>query len=329
MRENCMNRTIGRRLVIIGIFALLLFLTVSSSFAEPDYTTECGDCHTISAGYTMSSNSTGNATVGVPFTLRISAQKPSVGGVNFYLSVQAGWADNDEFTFTPFYIQDGGGADLSVANFLITYDFTFTPESVGNYTIRAWCATSAASQFIDIPILVADVPDVTPPVIDSPSDISYDVATTGHNIIWTPTDDRPVEFNIRLNGSVVLSGGWDGNPVVINVDYLSPGVYEYNLTVIDEGGNAVSDVVFVTVTGELPTTTTTTTSSITTTTETSTSTTTTSGGNSGVPNPGDNDEVLTTATFSLIMLAMGGFVAILSLLLILDRFNILSRLRGS
>lgn len=324
-----MNRTFKRKLVVVTVCTLIIFLAASTTFAEPDYTTECGDCHSVSPSYTMSSNSTGNATIGIPFTLRISAAKPSVGGVNFYLSVQAGWADNDEFTFTPFYIQDGSGEDLTLANWNVTYEFTFTPLTVGNHTIRAWCSSSAASQSIDIPIDVADVPDETPPLIDNPSDIAYDVATTGHNIIWTPTDDRPVVFNIKRNGTIVLSGGWNGEPITINVDYLSPGTYEYNLTVIDEGNNAVSDVVIVSVTGELPTTATSTTTTTTTTETSTTTTTTTSGGNTGVPSPGDNDEVLTTATFSLIMLAMLGFVGILSLLLILDRFNILSRIRGS
>lgn len=301
-----MNRTIRSKLVLIGIFALTLFLVTSSTFAEPDYTTECGSCHSVSSAYTMSSNSTGTALIGESFTLRINATKPSVGGTNFYLSVQAGWADNDYFAFTPESIQDNSGEDLTPANFIITYDFTFTPESVGNYTIRAWCATSSASQFIDIPIDVADVPDVIAPILDNPSDIEYDVLTTGHNITWTPYDEHPSRFTIWLNGVVVLSGGWDGQPIMINVDYLSPGTYEYNLTVVDVGGNTVSDVVIVTVTGELPTTTTTT-------------PITTTGGNP-VPTD-DNDEVLTTASFSLILLVTVGIVGILSFLLILERWR--------
>jgi len=311
-----MNQTIRRNLVLTGIFVLIIFLAASSTFAEPEFTTECGNCHDISPSYTMSSNSTGTGLIGNPFTLRITATKPSVGGTNFYLSVQAGWADNDYFIFTPVSIQDNSAGDLTPANFLITHDFTFTPESIGNYTIRAWCSTFSASHFIDIPIYVIDVPDETSPVLDSPPDITYEVSTTSHDITWTPTDEHPSEFNIKINGTVVLSGGWDGKPIVINVDYLSPGTYEYNLTVIDIGGNTVYDVVIVTVTGELPTTTT---ETVTTTTETSTTSTATSGGNPGVPE--DDDEVLTTTSFSLIMVSTGIIIGILGLGLILSRWR--------
>jgi len=261
----------------------------------------------------MSSNSTGTALKGEPFTLRINATKPSVGGTNFYLSLQAGWADNDYFTFTPESIQDNSGEDLNPANFIITHDFNFTPESSGNYTIRAWCATSAASQFIDIQINVTDIPDITAPIVDSPSDIEYDVLTTGHRIIWTPYDERPSMFTLQLNGVIILSGSWSGQPIMINIDYLSPGTYEYNLTVIDVGGNTASDVVIVTVTGELPITTTTPT------TDTTTTPITATGGNPIPPN--DNNEELTTTSFGYIMVAMIGIVGILSFLLILERWR--------
>ncbi len=309
-----MNRTIRKKLVITSVVALLMFLAVSSTYAEPDYTSECGGCHTPNPSFTMSSNSTGNATIEVPFTLRITAQKPSMGGVNFYLSVQAGWADNDEFSFTPFHVQDGSGEDLTSANWNVTYDFTFTPNSVGNYTIRAWCSTGSSSQSIDIPIDVKDIPDVTAPTVDSPSDIEYNVLTTGHNITWTPYDENPSHFDVDLNGTSVLSGVWDGQPIYINIDYLGPGTYEYTLIAFDIGGNNVTDIVIVTVTGEVPTTTTTTTSTTTTTT-----TTTTTGGSTGTPV--DDEKLIETTTFSFIILAMGGIVGVLSFLLILDRWR--------
>ena len=319
-----MNRTIKGMMIITSIVALILLLSVSSTFATPDLTAECGGCHTVNPAFIMASNSTGNATVGESFTLRITCEKPTAGGFNFWLSVQTGWADNDDFNFTPASIQDGSVEDLSSNYWNVTHDFTFIPESVGNYTIRAWCSTSGGSQFIDIPIEVLDVPDVTPPIIDSPSDINYDVVTTGHTITWNATDDHPTEFNVQLNGTVVLSGGWDGQPIVINVDYLGPGTYEYKLTVFDKGWNNATDSVIITVTGELPTTattTTTTTSTTTTSTTTSTSTTTTTTTGGGPGTPADDDELVETATFSLILVSLGVIVGILSFLLIFERWR--------
>ena len=171
-----------RNLGIITIIALFVLGGAFSAIAEQDYDTECGGCHTINPSWSMASNSTGNATVGVPFTLRINATKPSVSGTNFYLSVQNGWADNDYFNFTPAYIQDNSGGDLTPANFLITHDFTFTPITSGNLTIRAWTSSFSSSQFIDIPLIVIDVPDETSPIIDSPADIEYEVSTTGYTM---------------------------------------------------------------------------------------------------------------------------------------------------
>jgi len=309
-----MQRQSIRYLGIISILGLLILFGAYAAIAEPDYTSECGGCHPVSSSWSMSSNSTGNATVGVPFTLRISASKPTFGGINFYLSVQSGWADNDYFNFTPAYILDNSAGDLTPANFIITHDFTFTPLSSGNLTIRAWTSSSAASQFIDIPIDVIDVPDETAPIIDSPADLEYEVSTTGNSITWIPSDDNPSEYNIQINGVVVISGGWDGSSIVINVDYMGPGTYEYTLTVIDIGGNTASDIVMVTVTGEITTPTTSTTP-----TTTETTTTTTPAGNPSIP--GDNREAMATASFSLIMLSTGIIVGILVLLLILDRWR--------
>jgi hypothetical protein len=307
-----MRKQYRRNLGIITVAVLFIFMGAISGIAEPDYTTECGGCHTINASWSMASNSTGMADVGVPFTLRINASKPSVSGTNFYLSVQNGWADNDQFNFTPAYIQDNSAGDLTPVNFLITHDFTFTPLSNGNLTIRAWTSSFSSSQFIDIPILVSDVPDETPPIIDSPADIEYEVSTTGHSITWTPIDDNPLAFNIQINGIVVLSGGWNGQPIVTNIDYLSPGTYEYNLTVIDIGGNSVSDIVMVTVTGEINT--------LPTTTETTPTTTPTTPVVNPEP-PSNNDEAMETSTFSLVMVSMGIIVGILSFLLILDQWR--------
>ena len=70
-----MQRQSIRYLGIISILGILIFFGAYAAIAEPDYTSECGGCHTVSSSWSMSSNSTGNATVGVPFTLRINATK--------------------------------------------------------------------------------------------------------------------------------------------------------------------------------------------------------------------------------------------------------------
>lgn len=237
-----MNPTIRSKLVVTGIFVLIVFLAVGSSIAEPDFTTECGYCHSINPAYTMSSNSTGNASVGIPFTLRIVAQKPSMGGMgdrNFWLSVQYGWADNNNFAFTPISIKDNAAGDLTSSNFIITSDFTFTPLSSGNNTIRAWCATEGGSQFIDIPINVKTVA----PTIDSPPDIQVDQGNMSASVTWNPTSPYPDRYEVYDNEGLSYSGAWDGSSITFGLGSLSVGSHNLTCIVYDVGFQTVADQV--------------------------------------------------------------------------------------
>ncbi len=246
-----MNRRTRTILTITTAFTLLLFLGVISAIAEPDYISECGDCHSINGAYTMSSNSTGEANVGIPFTLRIVAQKPSPGGNNFYLSVQYGWADNDNFTFTPAYIKDNGAGDLTPANFIITSDFTFTPTISGMNTIRAWCSINGGSQFIDIPI---NVTEIAAPTIDSPPDMQVAEGNMTASVTWNPSSTQPDSYEIYNNEALFSSGSWDGSAITIGLGTLSVGNHNLTCVVYDLVGQTAVDQVDVLVVDEvLPT----------------------------------------------------------------------------
>ena len=84
------------------------------------------------------------------------------------------------------------------------------------------------------------------PVLNSPSDVSYQEGETGNSITWTATDDNPTTYTVTQNGTIVESGSWDsGNPITINVDGLSFGLYIYTITVYDGSGNDATDSVYV------------------------------------------------------------------------------------
>jgi hypothetical protein len=91
------------------------------------------------------------------------------------------------------------------------------------------------------------VQDGTAPTIDHPADFDYDEGETGNTIIWNPDDSHPKNFTIYKDGTVENSGSWDGSTITIDVDGLSPGVYNYTIVVYDLGGNSVTDTVVVTV----------------------------------------------------------------------------------
>jgi hypothetical protein len=91
------------------------------------------------------------------------------------------------------------------------------------------------------------VEDTTVPVVDHPVDIEYSDDLTGNEIIWNPSDSHPFSHQILRNGSTIRSGGWDGSAISIDIDGLTPGVYNYTLVVTDTSGNWQSDEVIVTV----------------------------------------------------------------------------------
>ena len=85
------------------------------------------------------------------------------------------------------------------------------------------------------------------PIINHPSDISYEIGTIGNEIVWSPISGSPDSYELYLNESLIDSSLWDGSLVVVNVDGLSEGVYNYTLMVFDSNANSVHDTVFVTV----------------------------------------------------------------------------------
>jgi hypothetical protein len=91
------------------------------------------------------------------------------------------------------------------------------------------------------------VEDTTPPDIPGPIDIEYAEGLTGNDIVWNPSDLYPFSQIIERNGLVLRSTTWDGSPIAISADGLSPGEWNFTLIVSDSSGNIAVDTVMVTV----------------------------------------------------------------------------------
>jgi parallel beta-helix repeat protein len=143
---------------------------------------------------------------------------------------------------------------------------------VYNYTVRV--NGSDGSWFEDT--VFVTVQDTTPPRIDSPEDIQYEKGISGNTITWNPVDESPSSYEVYRNETLVNSGQWNGSEIIVNVDGLDIGTYNYSIIVTDTSGQCASDRVIVSVIPVIITTTTTTTTLVTTTTSISTSTTTSS-----------------------------------------------------
>ncbi|MFX1579466.1 MAG: hypothetical protein ACFFBJ_07430, partial [Promethearchaeota archaeon] len=128
-----MKRNHITKLVVVLSFLVLVVAAASSVVAFPEYTNECGTCHTTTGTLTLSTNSTVDAETGEQFTLQIDA-----GNGAEYIAVKSGWADNDVFTISETLVEDGSPEDTNAAVGEISVDITFTPQTNGTYTIRIW-----------------------------------------------------------------------------------------------------------------------------------------------------------------------------------------------
>ncbi len=83
-------------------------------------------------------------------------------------------------------------------------------------------------------------------LINSPIDIELDERETGRNIQWVVSDEHPHTFQIFVNDSIIQEDTWvSGGSIIVNLDSLQPGCYNYTIIVVDKYHNQVIDTVIV------------------------------------------------------------------------------------
>ncbi len=104
-------------------------------------------------------------------------------------------------------------------------------------------------------VTVFVIADGVPPILNSPSDFTYEEGATGNTINWTYSSSDPNGTTVERNGTTIASGFWASNDTYpFNVDGLTPGVYNHTIIVTNTYGNKSVDTVFVTViAGTIPT----------------------------------------------------------------------------
>ncbi|MFW9903638.1 MAG: Ig-like domain-containing protein [Candidatus Thorarchaeota archaeon] len=101
--------------------------------------------------------------------------------------------------------------------------------------------------------VLPSTPDLTPPLLSSPENISFEEGSIGYSIVWSGSDDRsPWWATIWKDTTIIYNQAWIGNDIEISLDGLIEGMYTYNCTLFDEAGNYNSSIVFVTVTPKVP-----------------------------------------------------------------------------
>jgi hypothetical protein len=96
--------------------------------------------------------------------------------------------------------------------------------------------------------------DDTPPDIESPDDIDFNEGESGYHINWSAYDLHPERYRILLNGTEIKNGTWisDDWYVLVHVDSLTLGIYNYTIVFNDTLGTANYDMVLVTVSDATP-----------------------------------------------------------------------------
>lgn len=119
-----------------------------------------------------------------------------------------------------------------------------------NYTLFV---NNTLGLFAASSVNVLVIQDITPPIVDSPPDVTYHEGQMGNTIIWTPYDLNPNYYEIRRNSTLVKWGWWNSSleTISINVDGLTIGFHNYTLLVSDITWiHNATDCVIVIVVGE-------------------------------------------------------------------------------
>ena len=103
--------------------------------------------------------------------------------------------------------------------------------------------TRNPSYFRAIPASQIENPSITPQ-----SDITYAFGAAGNQISWPVSDSNPDTYNIYRNSIEIETGVWVSGNIVIGIDGLDVGHYNYTLEVHDTDGYSAIDTVLVDVT---------------------------------------------------------------------------------
>ncbi len=85
------------------------------------------------------------------------------------------------------------------------------------------------------------------PAIDSPSDLVYEAGTTSNTITWSPSASSPSFYEVYLDSDLHLNETWDGSAILVSVDGLDPGTYNFEIRVFDSHADYATDTVYVVV----------------------------------------------------------------------------------
>ncbi|MHA1480477.1 MAG: FKBP-type peptidyl-prolyl cis-trans isomerase [Candidatus Thorarchaeota archaeon] len=169
------------------------------------------------------------------------------GEIEGIVTIQVNITDNT-FVRSAHYQVDDEEWRLLRRNFqtgLWESSFNTTSYDLGSYELSF--QTTDPSNVTSSYYMSITIVDHTEPYLDSPQDIEIIGAPSGQNITWHPSDIRPDSYEILMNGSQIESGEWNGSIIIVDLNHLDQGFYNFTVLVNDTVGNLAIDSVLVTV----------------------------------------------------------------------------------
>ncbi|MFX1515343.1 MAG: hypothetical protein ACFFC6_03480 [Promethearchaeota archaeon] len=120
---------------------------------------------------------------------------------------------------------------------------------VGTYNLTIVISDSFFLTAADTVWVTVNPPE--PPNVNSPSDITYQEGSTGHEIVWTLTDpnNNPSTYIVYKDGQQYFGDYWSSGDIVeVNIDSLGVGAYNYTIIAFDTTSLFTEDTVIVTIT---------------------------------------------------------------------------------
>ena len=119
-----------------------------------------------------------------------------------------------------------------------------TGLSVGIYNYTIFVSDGYGGYASDV-VMVSVVPNL-PPVISGPGTITITHGSWGNEIRWIINDTTIglASYSVFRDNALIQNGTWaDGSSVVVDIDYYSPGNYNFTIIIVDGLGMGATDEV--------------------------------------------------------------------------------------
>ncbi|MCH8905911.1 MAG: hypothetical protein IH840_02390 [Candidatus Heimdallarchaeota archaeon] len=134
---------------------------------------------------------------------------------------------------------------------LIDTDLDLLLKGIYNYTIVVYDqSANRANYTVLVYVVDEDIPELDP--VTMPIDYSYAEGILNNEISWTAIDNYADYYIIYQNELSWKNGTWfSGTPIIIDIDGLLKGTYNFTIILFDESLNYITNTVFIQVTDEI------------------------------------------------------------------------------